>query len=88
MQDSEGHRHYWKPIGAKGSTWSRGHALGRCVHKGCDAWTVLGYGEGTGPCPHVVSRDTPQELLEEVFLDRTKHTLADLEMMDEEPQDL
>ena len=60
------HQHYWRAIGEKGSTWKKSHALGRCIRKGCSSWTVLGYGEGQGPCPHNTVRDEG-ELPSEVF---------------------
>ena len=61
------HSHYWKPVGSKGKTWHKGHALGRCIRrvKGgekCSAWTVLGFQERVpyGPCRHNVGY-TPEE---------------------------
>lgn len=57
MTTSEEHKHYWKPVGQPRMRWNKGHALGRCIRKGCDAWTVLGLGEVAGPCPHVVAMD-------------------------------
>ena len=54
-----GCRHYWLVVGAKGHRWLKGHALARCAH--CPAWTVVGYQEGIGPCPHIVGR-RPEEL--------------------------
>lgn len=46
-------KHFWK-LAASGRRWFNGHALARCVH--CLAWTVVEYGEGIGPCSHVVKR--------------------------------
>ena len=78
------HTHYWKAIGEKGSTWKKSHALGRCIRKGCEAWTVLGYGEGTGPCSHNTVREEG-ELPAEVFLSQPGYKISheDLAIMNE-----
>jgi len=46
-------KHFWKIVGGRWH-WFHGHALARCVH--CPAWTVVEYGKGIGPCPHVVAQ--------------------------------
>lgn len=77
---AEEHRHYWVLVGGKGSKWKKGHALARCLH--CPAVTVAGYGEGIGPCPHVVSQKdqgyspSVEPELEEVFNTGTQYTFV------------
>lgn len=65
----ENHNHYWRLVG-KGRRWHSGHALVRCIRKGCSAWGVTGYQEGApGPCKHAVGFDLVRAALVPIEFD-------------------